>query len=356
MMEELERKTLFYALAVIIAFFAIIFILYLLRVVMIPLVASFILVYLLNPLVNFLERKGLRRNWAILILLALAAGIVAGAGALALPVIQGQMRGLSEKLPGYLEGIQERVIPELERITGFAFPKSFKEGLQGLPSVPPALLAPLKNMISYLFSNLYNLIVFSFGLALIPIYTFYLLKDVERLKKFLLDHIPPSMRPWAIEKGNEVLTVLGHFIKGQLFVAVIMGVLYGIGLYFLKMDFAFLVGIVAGLLNLVPYLGLILGLAGASLISLVQFGSFFHLAGVVAIFLMVQALEGFLLTPRILGRGLGLHPLVILVAVVLGGELFGFLGVLLAVPGTAVLKVLLRPLFLKYREPPAIAT
>lgn len=355
-MEEQERKTLLYALVAVLTFLAVLFILYLLRVVMIPLLAAFVLAYLLNPLVKFLERKGLRRAWAIVILIVITGGIVAGAGALIFPVVQGQLRALSDKLPGYLEGIQQRVIPELERIIGIPLPRSLKEGLQGLPDIPPTLLEPMKNIARYLFINLYNLIIFGFGLALIPIYTFYLLKDMERFKKFVLDHIPPSQRPWTIQKGNEVLAVLGHFIKGQLFVAIIMGVLYSLGLYLLKMDFAFLVGMVAGLLNLVPYLGLILGLVGASLISVVVFGSLFHLAGVVAVFLVVQALEGFLITPRILGRGLGLHPLVVLVAVVLGGELFGFLGVLLAVPATAVLKVLLRPIFLRYKEPTVVAS
>ena len=165
----------------------------------------------------------------------------------------------------------------------------------------------------------------------------------------MVSYIPPSHRDRVLGKLGDVATVLKNFMIGQLTVAVIMGALYSLGLSIVGIDFAPLIGFASGLLNIVPYLGLIIGLLLSSTVSLIQFRDIYHLLGVVGVYLAVQFIEGLWLSPKILGTRMGLHPIVVIVSILIGGKLFGFLGILLAVPAAAAISVFSRDLLSTYR-------
>lgn len=342
---EKGRRAWVTFLAIVGGFAAFLFLLYLLRIVVFPMIISLLIAYPLTPVVDRLERRGIRRTLAALLLMAGAALVLGGVLLFVVPLLFAQFRALLERLPQYLEGLREGVIPALEEVTGLTFPSGIKEGLGELARLSPSLLGPLKNLLGYIFSSLYSLVVFAFSLALIPVYTFYILKDLGRLRERLYQYLPAPHRDIIMIRAEAVVTLLKNFVKGQLAVALIMGVLYSLGLFLLGVDFSWAVGLASGLLNVVPYLGLVVGLVTASIVTFLEFRDIFHLLAVIGLYAAVQLFEGLWLTPKIMGKSLGLPPLAVLVALVLGGELFGILGILLAVPATAVFKAMLQPLF-----------
>ncbi len=349
-MEEQRRGDLTFALGGLGALLAAFAIIYLLRAVTIPLLIALFLAYLMNPLVDHLVRMRIGRGLGISILGVGAVGAIAGLVILIIPLIQKEIKELADRLPLYARVVSDQVIPWAERITGFSIPSSFKEVLsRRIPVISPALLAPLRAFLTYVFSSLYNLFLFGLNTVLIPIYTYYILRDYEKMRSALLSYIPPAQQGRVVGRLNEVAYVLNNFLKGQLLIGLIMAVLYSLGLSLVGLEFAIAIGVISGLLNIVPYLGLILGLGVALASSLIQFRDFYHPLGVAAVYIAVQAIEGYWLTPKIMGKRVGLHPVTIIVAVLVGGELLGFLGVLLAVPVTAVLSVFIKALLASYR-------
>ena len=179
---------------------------------------------------------------------------------------------------------------------------------------------------------------------------FYLLRDFDHIVARLGRLIPPRFYSKTTEVVKEIDDVLSQFVRGQLMVATLMAILYSIGLYLCGTPLSLLIGIMAGYANLVPYLGVVVGFLPAVILTFLQTQDWVPLLGVVAVFGVVQAIEGFLITPRVVGDKVGLHPVIIMLAVLIGAELFGILGILLAVPVAAILNVLMRRGVEVYRE------
>jgi predicted PurR-regulated permease PerM len=185
---------------------------------------------------------------------------------------------------------------------------------------------------------------------MIPVYTFYFLRDFDRMVAWVFNLVPVTWQPLVSKHARAIDTKMGQFIRGQLTLCTILAVLYSIGLIaFGRIDMALLVGVLSGALFIIPYLGTIVGVILGAVLCLLKFGIDWHLLGVVGTFGVVQLLEGTLLTPKIVGESVGLHPMVVILSLFIGGALFGFMGILLAVPATAALSVLLETVLARYR-------
>ncbi|MEK7717444.1 MAG: AI-2E family transporter, partial [Pseudomonadota bacterium] len=180
------------------------------------------------------------------------------------------------------------------------------------------------------------------NLLLIPVVTFYLLLDWNRLLARSLALVPPRRQTWVANLARETDEVLGSFLRGQLMVMMSLATIYSVGLTLAGLDLALPIGVLAGLASFIPYAGFLGGLIAAALAAYLQFHDWLPLLWVAGVFLTGQVLESLWLTPRLVGNRIGLHPVAVIFAVMAGAQLFGFTGVLLALPAAAVLKVWLR--------------
>jgi predicted PurR-regulated permease PerM len=183
----------------------------------------------------------------------------------------------------------------------------------------------------------------------VPVLAFYLLRDFDLTVAAIVGLLHVSARERAVALGREIDAVLGQFVRGQLIVMAILGALYALGFSLLSVRLAIPIGLLAGLLSFIPYVGSATALTLALLMSALHFGGIGQIVGVVAVYAAIQTLEGFVITPRIVGDSLGLSPVWVLIALMVGAELFGFVGVMLALPVSAVLKVLAMHGLRRYR-------
>ena len=328
--------------------------LYLAKSVLVPLLIALLLAYAFDPVVGFLERKGVPRWLAILLIFLLILGVIFLFLFFVVPIVQAQIARAVERLPAYLEYTREKPFPYIEETFGVHLPKTFKEVsetmLPRLREEASSVFQPATVFIVALFSNTARLLVSIFDLIVIPFAFYYLLKDFNGLKKIVARYIPPRHRPEAFRRLHEVDRSLGGFIRGQLLVVLFLAVFYGIGLTLIGIDLAFVIGIVAAFGELVPFVGFLVGASLAVLISLLQFQDLLHPFYVLLAMGTIQSSQAFVVAPLVMGHQAGLHPLVVIAAIYIGGDLFGFVGVLLAVPAAAVLLVLFRTLAEHYRR------
>ncbi len=320
----------------------------------IQLLIALALAYLLNPAVMFLERKGLGRTYGVLIVFA---GAVAAAlcGVLFLIMsIGGELSSIQINLPGYAQHLYQLIPATIKSYLGIGTPENLTlklgELIQGARAAAPGLIKPLFLFFRQAFSSSIGLILAVLGYGIIPVYLFYLLVDLPRLKAAVLSLVPVRFQSGCTAKMVEIDTILSGFIRGQLSVCGILAVLYSLGLYFIGIDLAIVIGMLAGIMFIIPYVGTILGIVLSVGMALLKFHDLLHPLLCLGWFVLVQALEGVVITPKIVGDTVGLHPLVALVALLLGGQLFGVLGMLVAVPLTAILQVFLHSLIAYYRE------
>ena len=187
-----------------------------------------------------------------------------------------------------------------------------------------------------------------FSLFLIPIITFYMLRDWDAITTRLTALLPTQSRQTIVQLAQETDDVLGAFLRGQLLVMAALGAIYSVGLSLIGLDFAVAIGVVSGLVSFVPYLGLVFGIGLAGITVMLEPSPLLPLAGVVATFTVAQLIEGSVLTPKLVGDRIGLHPVLVIFAVAAGGQLFGFFGILLALPAAAVLSVIVRFAYQRY--------
>jgi predicted PurR-regulated permease PerM len=188
------------------------------------------------------------------------------------------------------------------------------------------------------------------NLVIIPVAAFYLLRDWNIVVDRIHALIPRSVEPVVVRLARESDETLGGFLRGQLSVMIVLGVIYGVGLWAAGISVGPLIGMIAGLISFVPYLGAIVGVAMGIIAALVQYQDWFHVGLVLAVFAVGQTLEGYVLVPKLVGDKIGLHPVAVMFAILAGGELFGFVGVLLALPIAAVAMVLLRYAYERYTQ------
>lgn len=325
-------------------------IVYLARSILVPFLIAFLLAYAFDPVVGFLERRRIRRSLATWLVLGALSGALVLFMLVVIPIIQEESARALEQIPGYLDQFRTNVLPYLEQRFGINIPKTYEEILPRLREEAPNVFRPATVILLSFFSNTAYLLAAIANLIVIPFAFYYFLKDFERLKERVKEYIPPKHRAEVYKWLHELDRSLAGFIRGQLLVIVFLATLYGIGLTLLGVDLAFVLGIIAALGEIVPYVGFIVGLSLSVLVSFLQFQDLLHPFYVVLLFAAIQSVQGLVVAPLVMGQQVGLHPLVVIAAVYIAGDLFGFVGVLLAVPGAAVVVVLLKALAERYRR------
>ncbi len=310
-----------------------------------PLILGMGIAYLLDPAVSWLARRGLSRPIGATLIAGVAVLVVAGVLLLVLPRLVEEVQELTTRLPRYGAALRARVAPWLADLEA-RYPEQAAEARARIVAAVkdnlPGLATRLAGWLGGLFASLLGFVLFLLNLVFVPVFAFYLLVDWPRLRGALLDLVPLPYRAVTIERLTEVNRSLGSFLRGQLTIALILAAINATGLVLLGVPFGLAVGLLAGLANLIPYMALVVGLAPALLLCWAEHQSWPLLLGVAAVFTGAQVLEGTVLSPRILSRHVDLHPVVVLLSVIVGGSLFGFLGMLVAVPTVAACQVFVR--------------
>ena len=324
--------------------------LYYLSPILAPFLFAAILAYISNPLVSWFERQRVRRALGAVLVMLLLGGLFVLLLLILLPLFIKEVRQLSERLPGFLAQINDNLLPWIKARFGVelqfdlaALKKLIGENLQGADGLGMKLLASLR---------IGGLAVLGFvvNLLLVPVVLFYLLRDWNGLLAQINELLPRRWHPQLTGVAKEIDAVLAEFLRGQIAVMVLMSVLYVLGLWLAGLEFALPIGIITGVLVFVPYVGMLTGLLLATLVALMQFPSVSDVIPVWVVFGIGQALEGTLVTPLLVGKRIGLHPVAVIFALLAFGQVFGFFGVLLALPASAALLVGLRHLGARYRN------
>jgi len=316
--------------------------LYLLRGVLLPFVAGMALAYFLDPLCDKLERWGCNRTLAATFVLIAIAVLGIAVFLLLIPLIETQVAGLVGSLPAMVTALQARAEPLWQLVSQHLSADEIAQ----LRSVLGEQAGSVVRWIAGAFGG-----VFSGGLALVsilslvfitPVVTFYLLRDWDRLVARVDAWIPRQHLDVVREQARLIDRTLAGYARGQATVCFVLGVFYAIGLTLVGLDFGLIVGLLAGILSFIPYVGTITGFVTSMGLALAQFSDTLSIAMVFGVFLIGQVLEGQFLTPKLVGDRIGLHPVWVIFALLAGGALFGFVGVLLALPAAAVVGVLAR--------------
>ena len=325
------------------------FLVWLLRDILLPFVAAMAVAYLLDPLASRLQRWGLPRATAAL---AIIAAFFAAALTLAialLPVAYRQLAGLVQRLPDYAERLRELVAPLVARLLGGVDPAAKLDFTAMLGGGGADALALMGRMVVGLLGG--GLAVFQLLSLLIitPIGAFYLLSDWERGVACVDSSLPRQHAEIIRAQAREIDRVLSGFVRGQSTVCAVLALYYGAALSLLGVDFGLAIGLTAGVLAFIPYVGAGVGLIAAVGVTAIQFGANYGMLGaVLGVFAVGQIAEGYGLTPRLVGSQVGLHPVWILFGLMAGAALFGFLGILVAIPLFAVVGVLVRFAIARY--------
>ncbi|HLF95947.1 MAG TPA: AI-2E family transporter [Methylococcaceae bacterium] len=325
--------------------------LYLLAPILMPFAMAGLLAYLGDPLADRLETRGLGRTAAVASVFAAMTLVLVLLLVLVVPLLEEQIAALIDNLPAYANWVEKNLLPWLRQHLGLQrklldmnnLTKMLTEHWQQAGGVAASLLQSVSASGLAVLHWLMNLI-------LVPVVTFYLLRDWDTLVHHAHDLLPRRVTDTAARLAGEADEVLGAFLRGQFFVMLAMAGIYSVGLWIVGLNVALLVGVIAGLISFIPYMGPIVGISAAGIAALVQFEDLNYLAYVGIVFGVGQMLEGMVLTPRLVGNKIGLHPVAVIFSVLAGGQLFGFLGILLALPVASVVMVLIRHLHDLYKE------
>lgn len=366
------------AVGALLALALVVFLCIILRPVLVPLFLAFLVAYALDPLVDFFERRKISRTVTIGCLAVFGVALAASIPLFLVPsaieqadrlITSAQQPGAGEasawkerfagwadQLPleeiargvGWVEEdaqVEDIRAVYAERIGGY-----IKEHARELLKSFFAAGQTAAQVVSSIGRGAYGFALFVGNLVLFAFVAGYLLKDFDRLVESVRELVPPRFRPYVFDLCAKIHAQVQGFIQGQIVVCVCLGVMYTIGLVLCDVPFAVIIGVFAGIVSFIPYLGIALGIGPAVLLALLQHGISWHVAGTVATFVVAQSIEGSFLTPKIVGDKVGLNPVWVILAVIVFGSYLGFLGLLLAVPIAATLKVLVVAGVDQYRQ------
>ncbi len=318
---------------------------YVLGPILTPFLAGALLAYIFDPLVDRLETRGVSRTTGTVLVIVLAGLALFSLLLIAIPLFQGQFAELSQRVPAALDLLQTRFLPWLQHTVGITIApdlgalktwlteKATQNSANWLPTLQTGALA-----IVGILANL----------LLIPVVMFYLLKDWDVMITRIAALTPRDWMDAVNRVARAMDAVVGEFLRGQMAVMAALSAYYTLALWAAGLNYALPIGLLTGVLSFVPFLGFGLGLILALLVALLQFADWIGVAWVASIYLIGQVLESYVITPRLVGERVGLHPVAIIFALAAFGQLFGFVGVLLAVPLAAILLVALRELCAAY--------
>lgn len=327
------------------------FLIYLLSPILTPFFAAALLSYLGDPLVDRLEMRKLNRTLSVVIVFVILFSVLIVMMLFLVPMLEQQTSYLIQNIPKYIDVIQNNLLPALASKLGIdpqlldlnVLKKSISQQFDKAGGLAMTVFSSVTQ------SGL-TLLAWIANLVMIPVITFYLLRDWDILVARIDELLPRKYEPVIARLAHESDDVLAAFLRGQFMVMIALGMVYSTGLWFAGLKLALLIGMMAGMVSFVPYLGFILGIIAASVAMLLQTHELIQLLPVFLVFGIGQALEGMVLTPLLVGDRIGLHPVAVIFAVLAGGQLFGFVGILLALPVAAIIAVLLRHAHGQYKS------
>lgn len=321
----------------------------LLQPILVPFLAGAAIAYLGDPLADRLEARGFSRTMAVVVVFAVFVLFAVLSLMVFIPLLIQQLQVAWQKLPMLLTWLQQTGVPTLMSWVGV------ESSALELDQLRNALMKSWRQMggVAGAFAKTATTSSLAFmgfvaNMALIPVVSFYLLKDWDVIMGRVRHALPRAFEAQTVSLAVECDAVIASFVRGQLLVMFALGFVYSVGLALIGIDFALLIGMVAGLASIVPYLGFAVGITAALVAAFLQSQGWAHLAMVVGVFIVGQLLEGMVLTPLLVGDKIGLHPVAVIFAVLAGAQLFGFVGMLLALPIAAVILVVLRRAYRYY--------
>ncbi|MDO8954656.1 MAG: AI-2E family transporter [Gammaproteobacteria bacterium] len=326
------------------------YVIYLLAPVLKPFLFGAILAYMGNPFVSFLQRHKVSRSWGVSLLFIIFALIIGLIMLAIVPRVFEQIQNFSNQSQQALTWAQANLLPWINAHTGL--------NLQVSPDQVQSFISKhagqSQNYVQDLVKNLalssLAILALLMDVLICLVATFYLMRDWPKLLLKFHAFLPLRIQPLATKLGREIHQVLQAFFRGTLIVMLVLIVFYSIGLSIIGLNTAILIAVIAGVLSIVPYLGLIIGLLMAVTAAAFQFGDVSHCVWVIVVFGAAQLLSDMVLQPVLIGNKIGLHPLMVIFAVFAGEALFGFMGILLSIPAAAVINVLLKYALSRYLD------
>ena len=312
--------------------------------VMAPVLLSLLIAYFLDPLVDQFEARKVNRTLAIVFIATTSLAALVVVAAIVVPVVATEAQAAIIELPAWFAS-------QYESLRGFAADRlgiDLQEQLTGAGAIE-SLSVRVQNTVGVLAASAVDSVASLLNVILIPVFTFYFLRDFDTLKLRPLELVPPRYHGSITESAREMDQIVGAWLRGQIQVAVFLAALYGIGLGVIGVELGVFIGILAGLMNVVPYFGLFVGIALSVLMVLIN-GEPSQLIWVAALFGVAQLLEDYVIKPRLVGEKVGMGPMTVMIVLLLGGSLFGFFGLLLSIPTVAAGSVLVQQLVRKYRK------
>lgn len=326
-------------------------ILYLIGPALTPFVIAGLFAYLFNPIVQMLERHRIGRNFGVSLVFLILTLVLVVIVLVLIPLIDRQVTRFIDQLPDWIAWARDVATPWIEQHFGISLATFDSEGVVDmLKGHWKEAGGVASNVLAKVSKSGFAIIGWVLNLVIIPVAAFYLLRDWNVVVERIHALVPRSIEPVVNRLARESDQTLGGFLRGQLSVMIILGTFYGIGLWSVGISVGPLIGMVAGLISFVPYLGAIVGVGMGVIAALVQYQDGFHVLLVAIVFVVGQLLEGYVLVPKLVGDKIGMHPVAVMFAILAGGELFGFVGVLLALPIAAVVMVLLRYAYERYTQ------
>lgn len=334
-----------------IAAFLVCGVVYLLAPILTPFVIAAVLSYIGDPLVDWLELKKMPRTVAVSVVFFVLTLLAVIFLLILIPLVEKQIIILINKVPEYAQWIQSTILPVVNEKLGEAkvsldldtLQQSLKSNWQSAGGIMAQMLGSITRSGLALFTGIANL-------TLVFIVSFYLLRDWDKLIENIRQLLPRNKEKLVSSLAKQSDEVLGAFFRGQLLVVLALTLVYSVGLSIIGLELAILIGLLAGVVSFVPYLGFIIGVVVAGIAAIMQFNDASYILYVFIVFGVGQALEGMVLTPILVGDKIGLHPVAVIFAILAGGQLFGFFGILCALPVAAVLAVIIRHMHQEYKE------
>lgn len=318
-------------------------------IVGVPVIISGLLYYLLNPVVNFFEKYGVKRVYTISLLFITILGLIIWGIVIVVPKIEYQTRSFLSEWPHYWDVIERNVtdflsLPALSQFSD-PFEKYFNELSTSISGLAKTVSKTTINSLGNIVGAVANIVVTAIT---VPFILFYLLKDGKQLVPYITPVIPTKMRQPTLRVLEDINKQLSSYVRGQVTVAIAVAIMFMIGFSIIGLEYSVTIGILAGVLNLIPYIGSALATIPAIVLAMVNGPKM--LIAVIIVFIIEQTIEGRVVSPLVLGSQLDIHPITIIFVLLSAGKLFGVLGVILGIPGYAALKVIAIHIFTWYKE------
>jgi len=318
--------------------------------ILLPFVLAFVLAYILHPVVEKLVSKRLGRGVATgLVVSAFCLSVVA-VFLILVPLLQSQIIDFMKRIPNFSDSVWTRIKSVLAYTKDTISQEQMSEIYASVSGTVTRVLTAIGVSISHILSSgvaLFNILAL---ILITPVVLFYVLRDWKTIQQQIGGLMPKNKEKQILSLWGEIDKTLSGFIRGQTLVCLSLGLFYGLGLFLVGLDYGVLVGLLAGILSFIPYFGFGTGLILSLFLGFMQGLTWGQWTGLAVVFILGQILEGYILTPRLVGNRVGLHPVWVMFALLAGGVLFGFIGILVAVPVAAVLGVLIRRGLKWYRE------